>query len=569
MGFGSGNGLPDRLQQAAGQGAVGGAFGAAAVPVQGALQATGRYLGNLRRSVTNPLDESRVLDTLSSAMSADDLASEAARNQADELAMLAPRPPVTASGGVSRAQDAISRAARSGQPVPALVDVAQTRGGENVLRQLENAGMQPGRARTLIASESQRRAEQIVPTLDQALEDATQGTARRSETLNALQQRQRTQADDLYSQINDVPVQMSARLGQLSVMPAVQRGIAAALEAAGNVLDPNMRRAYSFITQGDDGVYRVMDGAPVRTWDLIKRGMDDDLYRSQRDAEGLTRFGRDRAREVSRATVREIDSILSPTGRPDDSAYAAARSAFAGEQAVQEAFEFGQQVLRTGEGHSEFMDAVATMNPSQREGLVAGAREALQAMIGEARATPSVVNRVLDRRDVEARIVAVLGDEGGRLIRQMRLMRERSAAIGAISSRSGSQTAARMIEDANQPGQMAMSTPNPMSALGSWVQDLATRGGRLTARENERLVQYGINPNLVYRAIGQTRAYQAYRQAGYPQSEAGRLALQWTGSGVPNVPPYQPSMGSVAARNIRPGAVFVAQNAFTDLAGDE
>lgn len=380
--------------------------GAAGAVAGGALKATGALL---YEPIVKPI-AARVADAIpglrapaprAAAMAAQSLPS-ASSVVGNERGMVDPEVVADALRRTAKAPKKAIGAVRG-----AVVDDQQTRAADRIRQALERANMTADdlaaraktadpqdRAMDLIGQPAQRmaRGEHAIPSKGSALleEDATRSLSEQEElvedllfrttglserpdvrgTLQQIDAAKRAQARELYGAIQDREVANPA-VGQALRRPAFQKAYQKAVDIRENEITEALLsggEAPPALPSIDDLV-EGRASMTLGTLDQIKRGLDDVIYSSKREGLGKQQIG---SLEGARhAFVRLLDDAV-----PE---YKDARSAYAGHARLEEAMEFGRNLLKMDTNDARA--ALAEMGQSERDMAVKGGVSAVMEAI--------------------------------------------------------------------------------------------------------------------------------------------------------------------------------------------
>lgn len=220
------------------------------------------------------------------------------------------------------------------------------------------------------------------------------------------------------------------------------------------------------LTRGEGGNWVPAEGATpnMRLMDAVKRGFDEIVEGFRDPVTGrlnLNQYGN--AVNQARAAYRdELAGMFPP--------YRRALQAWAGPSQSLEAVQRGRQALRTDR------DAVASaadrLSPSDQDFMRLGAGRAVSDMASDPARAPGAARRLLEDRQMQARLETLIPDQAQRetLLAALRQETHTAAVDRAVSPRAGSQTARLMA------GAEDMSVDPPGGVLMSLL-DAGQRGG--------------------------------------------------------------------------------------------
>lgn len=354
--------------------------------------------------------------------------------------------------------------------VPAAPDAPLTladQGGRNVVGLAAVAANTPGRAMEAADAMAQARREARPERIAQASNAAFGGGSGTdvAETVRRLGQQRATQAAPLYRQAFEyrvTPEQFDeiARFVRDPIgQDALNRGLRVIeLEylARGEKFDP----AAFGVTRGEAGKWMAAEGETpnVRLLDAVKRGYDE-IVEGFRDPTS----GRLNLNQYGRA-VNDVRAAYRDQLAGEIPAYGDALQAWAGPSASLDALAQGRRALTTDR------DVVAgitqRLSDSDRDFFRVGVGRAVSDMAGDPARAATAARRLLEDRNMQARLDAAIPDPAQRAQFRAALEREvdMAAVERAVSPRAGSQTARLQAgqEDMGQdpPGGLVMALLN-------------------------------------------------------------------------------------------------------------
>lgn len=261
-----------------------------------------------------------------------------------------------------------------------LADVA----GESARSLLRTASNIPGKARDRIQAQLMVRQFGQGDRLKSAIARTFADPDGYMAAKDAIAEAAEKAAAPLYKRAYAKPTPFTKTLENILETPAGKAALRHAEQLAGNEQVP-FKQFFVNITQNGKIVRRVPD---TRAWQYIKDAMDD-MIEAQKDSitkkytnEGRILIG------LKNRMLAEIDQL-----NPD---YAAARSAWAGKAALDDALETGRDVFRLSP--DALKREVANMGPAQKASARIGAAETLRNQIEQAGVTQNAVLRVFSRR---------------------------------------------------------------------------------------------------------------------------------------------------------------------------
>lgn len=356
---GSEGGMENRLLGGAGGAAVGGILGAG-IPAAAAGIGGGYRAGRTMLGLSDPTDVAnsqiaRAIDR--SGMTRDQLETGV------RTANAAGVPAVPADTSVS-----MRRLGRAVETVPG-------RGSEAATRFLEERQVGQG----------DRIARQLTRSL------GTDGNAIR--TAESIMQTRAQQAKPLYEKAYEAQA-WDDKLAALLKRPAMRDAFNRARTLAENEgVDPRTLGITGFDEAGEP----ILSGIPtMRTWDYMKRGLDDILEKNRNQLTGLLELDESgRAINGLKSTLlRELDGI-----NPD---YAAARRSYAGHSEMLDAVNFGREFAK---GDIDVLaQRVSEMTPAEQDMFRVGAVRELRRTIGKSQDGADIVRQMFGSPEKRARL---------------------------------------------------------------------------------------------------------------------------------------------------------------------
>lgn len=257
-------------------------------------------------------------------------------------------------------------------------------GGESARGLLRTAANIPGKARDRIQAQLTLRqfgqGDRLKSAVARTFADPDGYLAAKEEIAEAAQKA----AGPLYRTAYSKPLHYSEKLEGILQTPAGQRALRHAEQLAGNEQVPFKQ---FFVQVADDGSQQMRRVPDTRGWDYIKRAMDDMV---ERETDSITKKVSNEGRiliGLKNRMLEEVDRL-----NPD---YAAARSAWAGKAALDDALETGREVFRMSP--DALKRAVADMGPAQKASARVGAAETLRNQIEQTGVTQNAVLRIFSR----------------------------------------------------------------------------------------------------------------------------------------------------------------------------
>jgi hypothetical protein len=435
---------------------------------------------------------------------------------------------------------AVEDANNAGQPMT-LADAL----GNPGQRMLSTVTRAPGEGRTqAVRFLNERQAgqgERVADILDEGL--GTGNTAR--QTTDQLTARARTESAPLYREALDKQPVWNNRMQQFFDDPATAQGLKEGVAvqrleslATGRKFDPNDYAITNFNEAGDP----MISGVPnMRTINLIKKGWDQMLEKYRDPTTGrlaLDEKGR-ALDQVRRAFLQEVDGL--------NPAYGKARAAYAGPAQVREAVGVGGDAASRGRAADNIARFNALTDQSQ-QGFRAGYAD---KRIGKIESTPGVgSNKVqpLTSQKAQQELEALSLHQGPtqpgqaapmqqRLNREQTMFETRAQALGNSKTTENLADDAAMAVDPHLIGNII--SGNWHGAMRNVLNagHTALTGNTPAVREavGRMLLDRGVNPANLQAAIGQTVARIRFVQnlsRNVGRGAAGALAVSRPGQTV-------------------------------------
>lgn len=386
-GFGSGEGLSDRLGTLAGGAALG--FGAGvAVPV--AINAASAAFNALRPEV-------RATNKLAQALARDKLTP--AKVQGDLRAM----------------------------PGGTIADV----GGQNTKGLARAAASVPGRSKDLASDFFEKRQMEAADRVIKATNDTFKAGNNYYDVIRDLMQKRAAAAAPLYEKAHDKPVlALSDRMTGILRDPVGKAALAKGIEiqrieaaARGVKFDPTVygvefdAAGNAFIKMVPDSLGRLGPARVpnFRALDAVKQGLDDllEAYRNnitnrlQLSQRGLA------INEMRKAVIQELDAM-----NPD---YAAARNAWAGPTAAKTAMERGRSFFRRDAEVTA--EELKNMSDSEKEFFLQGVGRGIKDMVNAIPDGANVVRRLISTPAMRDKLQAAFPGKKQEFDKYMRLLK--------------------------------------------------------------------------------------------------------------------------------------------------
>lgn len=381
--------------------------------------------------------------------------------------------------GVTPAQVGARVAEARARGVPlAAIDAA----GDNTRDLGASISRHPGPGKTIIRDMAVPRQEGQADRLTGAIERDLGPIVNPRQQSERLMQEASEAADPFYAAFRANPGRDSPELHSLLQTPAGRDALnRARLIAANERRDPT-KLGFDL----DDAGETVLRGMPSpETVDLVKRGLDDIIEQARDDVTGRIKYTPYlRSVEAVRANLVGEADRLHPN-------YKAARQAFAGPAAAEEALRLGQKALNMPARDIEA--AVARMSPAELQQFRLGYRVALSDKInrsGDYGDKVRLLTGTPEKRRALAR--AFDGEEGldnfARTVADEALAQRTYQAVAGNSATAGRQLVDEATNDAGLFGtaaDTAVSTGSPTATF------LATLGSMLRGARNDRTGKLG------------------------------------------------------------------------------
>lgn len=346
-GFGSGEGLEDRLAGTASGGAAGAVIGGAIPAVATGVKAATKPVRDAIFARTNPggYAEQKIAERLANS-----------NQSVGEVA--------------GKMRDGLSIADAGGKSM------------RDLLRTTVNI---PGKAKDRVASQLTLRqmgqGDRLKDAVARTFADPD-GYLAAKDDIAATAQRV---AKPLYDEAYRTPVHYSETLEGILTTPAGRSALSRAEQLAANEQVPFQQL---FINVADDGSATARRVPDTRGWDYIKRGFDD-MIDAQTDSitKKVTNEGRILT-SLKNKMLAEIDSV--------NPAYKAARQAWAGQQQLDNALEFGRKAMTLSP--EAVKRSLGGMGQAEKAAARAGAAEWIRNSIDQRNFTQNAVLKFFSNR---------------------------------------------------------------------------------------------------------------------------------------------------------------------------
>jgi len=421
-GAGTGDSLYDRAQNAVMGAVIGGTFGAV---FPGLTKGAIGLFHSLKRMATNgtkPEVRQQILNKLMKAMEADGITPD---RIIARMKQIGPEATVLDAGGANVQGTARATQAQEGPAKQIIKNRLESRQG----------------------GQGERVADAISENLDTAGDYGS--------TIDSIITRRSAEAADNYTPLQTMVSDSTEDFAALAKRPSVK----SAYEAAKNLAKEEG------VPFPDTLEEALKGGADFKTWEYIKRGIDDVIYGARRNGEWfdpslkkMTNIGKEQMSKVQQTRHELIDAM--------DNAfdgYNAARSAYAGETRLIEAGELGRRFAR--DDLDLTVKRLAEMGESEREVYREGVARALQDIMDNVQDGGNVVRRIFGKKALRKKLRPAFNSdkEYRAFVKTMLAEAEMSAAKASVLG--GSQTARIQAE-----------TAGLMNDLSSFGIDIATGG---------------------------------------------------------------------------------------------
>lgn len=426
------------------------------------------------------------------------------------------------SPGATQIADALDRANKLGVPLGA-VDL----GGENLQSFAGSLYRSPGAPRAASSGYFNQRDLGATSRLMDAIDSSmATGGKTSDEAIQDLLQQRSVAARPLYEALYQrYPVVSSDYLDNILANPEsrglIQSGLNAGkrvegIEAAAEnrPFDPNSY-TLDFNEAGDP----VWKGTPnLRTWDTVKRGMDQflvgDTYRNQYGQ--LTIEGR-AINKLRSGMVNELDRL---TGGPDG-AYAQARGAWSGPSRAMEMIREGGQWMSKDPG--QLQRETAALTPSDNDYYLLGVANNMRNRVLTQTGQGNEANRILNSPMAKMQAQALFEPDTYQALVD-RVEGERKAFQTYSNVAKGSQMAARTASD-QQEQEHAPGSTNALIAplvITAAEHDPWLAGGYGVYRMGKSLLNWARQPSPAVKAEAASALTQPTdQQAQYMRGIAG------------------------------------------------
>jgi hypothetical protein len=229
-----------------------------------------------------------------------------------------------------------------------------------------------------------------------------------------------------------------------------------------------------------------VSGVKVKFWDDVKKGLDDVISAKKRGLSVSTPSNKNQAQSTLQSTLDTKHELVSEVDKLTNGAYKAARDAYAGPAAMQNALEDGMKVWTMAP--SEITAALAKMSRSEADAFRIGAGELLREKVGSPSGQTQLLNAWKDR-NVREKLQVIYGDARSYREALSKIFAEEQLRKAESIGR-GSQTARREagMEDFNLGALSDVANAGKAAASGSFTTMLdAARNayGRVSTVRNE------------------------------------------------------------------------------------
>lgn len=410
------------------------------------------------------------------------------------------------------ALDKLAEARAGGKPLT-LADL----GGENVKALAGNVSRQPGPARNLVKSFMDERDAAAGQRLADDVSRYVASGSMKKTAEGLIEARSKTAAP-LYDEAFGANQSVTSKgLDRILETPAGQKALAHARTKMQNDMtllskpDPELTALAKEVAElglmapHGSGV-GVGRGFKLRTWDYVKRSLDDQIGAAIRGGE------RDDARiltDLKKSLVRELDKldvtgIAGPNSlKPEGGAYARARAAYSGTTQSLEALDAGRKLLN--KSPEEISEEFGKLSPGDKEFYRLGAADLIREKIektgiggDEAKA---IIKNERNRRQLRPLFDsdAAFGKFVDSVTNERAMFEARRSVLG------GSDTARRSAEDATADfmpyidigrGLAHGASGNVLASIGAFLKARRDLGVRSNPLLNLEIAKLLVDPNL-------------------------------------------------------------------------
>ena len=256
-----------------------------------------------------------------------------------------------------------------------------------------------------------------------------------------------------------------------------------------------------------------LENAPLKVWDDIKRGLDDEI------GANVDEFGK--LNETGRSVLNVKNRLLEVLDT--NQAYKAARDSYSGESAMMNSYKFGQNILNPKVTTGEVRALLKNATESEKDSLLNGAMSSIKQKIGSVKEdTLSATNalRVPNNKD---KITAIIGEKefnklAGFVDKELIFRRTQQQVVGGSATqlrqageRSVSKGVAAGAEDTTKSG-----------LINRAIDSLGSLTG-ISKKESEKLARLLATPE------GSQDAIKLLREAGVKDESIGPIIKGWLG----------------------------------------
>lgn len=398
-------------------------------------------------------------------------------------------------------------------------------GGENVKALAGHVARQPGESRNIMKTFLEGRDKAAGQRLESDIAE-TFGTGSTKRTAEALEKAQSAAAGPLYddayaaNQMIEHPA-----LSKILETPAGTKALAKAREKMQNDMTL-MGRPYPELTalvkelsergqmvNPETGI-GVARGLKLRTWDYVKRSLDDQINAAFRagendDARILVGMKKDLVRtldSLDATAVRDAEGNIVEPGK-----YAQARKVFSGVEQTKQALDAGRSFMKDSVSPEDVADMVAKMSPGDREFYKLAVADQMRAKLLQ-RGGGDETKAIMKSEWVQKKIEALAGskEDADRFIKAV--TDERAMFNTKYDVLGNSATAKRLAEDNSPHAEVMQSGWNTAKSLagGNWLKAAVDawklqRGlGKLNDPAlNAKIAEILVNPQLGQSTAGQ------------------------------------------------------------------
>jgi hypothetical protein len=347
----------------------------------------------------------------------------------------------------------------------------------------------------------------------------------------SIMQTRAQQARPLYEKAYEAQA-WDDKLAALLQRPAMKEAFTRARTLAANEgVDPKTLGITGFNEAGDP----ILDGIPtMRTWDFMKRGLDDIIEKNRNPLTGrleLDESGR-AINGLKNTLLRELDGI-----NPD---YAAARRSYAGHSEMLDAVNYGREFAK---GDIDVLSQrISEMSPSEQDMFRVGAVREFRRTIGKSQDGADIVRTMFGSPEKRARLRMLFRnpEEFQTFQRIMEMERETTRTARTVTGGSPTGRIAAEQDDLMSGAlEDAVRGNGPVAMARNAAVRMISKAKGINEDVAERIATYLFNPNpqsaapdtaminglleqAAARRFGTSTATRALPVAAAPTSNSGR-----------------------------------------------